>query len=141
MKMKNIVNILVTLQILCLYGAQSAQKYDDRFVLKHPLSNSTFNHWKTSGNAVFLKNKAILSPELSESTGLLYAKNTLNLHEFNLEVDLSIHNAKRSSFPRGDLRLYLLRDNPMKSASEYAMGLNDAYDGFQLHIQEGALRN
>jgi hypothetical protein len=88
-----------------------------------------------------LKNKAILSPELSGSTGLLYAKNTLNLHEFNLEIDLSIHNSKRSSFPRGHLRLFLLRDNPMKSANEYAWGLNDAYDGFQLHIEEGALRN
>lgn len=108
----------------------SAQKYDDRFVLKHPLSNSTFNHWKASGNAVFLKNKVILSPELSDSYGLLYAKNTLNLHEFNMEIDLSIHNSKRSSFPRGELRLYLLRDNPMKSANEYAWGLNNAFDGF-----------
>jgi hypothetical protein len=35
----------------------------------------TFKHWKTSGNAIFLKNKVILSPELSDSTGLLYAKN------------------------------------------------------------------
>lgn len=54
---------------------------------------------------------------------------------------MSIHNSKRSSFPRGEFRLYLLRDNPMKSANEYAWGLNDAFDGFQLHIQEGALRN
>jgi len=77
-----------------------------------------------------LKNKVILSPELSGSTGLLYSKNTLNLHEFNIELDVSIHNSKGSSFPRGDFRLYLLRDNPMKSSSEYAYGLNDAFDGF-----------
>ena len=54
----------------------------------------------------------------------------MNLHEFNLEIDLSIHNSKRSTFPRGDFRVFLLRDNPMKSANEYAWGLNDIYDGF-----------
>jgi len=133
--------LLALLQVLCLSSLVFARKYDDRFVLKQPLSNGTFKHWKTSGNAVFLKKKVILSPELSNSHGLLYAKSTLNLHEFNLEVDISIHNSKRSSFPRGDFRLYLLRDNPMKSANEYAHGLNEAYDGFQLHIMEGALRN
>ena len=37
--------------------------------------------------------------------------------------------------------MFLLRDNPMKSANEYAYGLNHAYDGFEIHIQEGALRN
>lgn len=29
----------------------------------------------------------------------------------------------------------------MKSSGEYAHGLNGQFDGFQLHIQEGALRN
>lgn len=56
-------------------------------------------------------------------------------------MDVSIHNSKKSTFPRGDFRFYLLRDNPMKSAGEFAHGLNDAFDGFQLHIQEGAARN
>jgi len=56
-------------------------------------------------------------------------------------MDVSIHNSRMSSFPRGDLRFYLLRDNPMKSSMEYANGLNEVFDGFMLHIREGALRN
>ena len=59
---------------------------------------------------------------------------TLNLREFNVELDVSIHNYKKSTFARGDFRFFLLRDNPMKSASEFAYGLDDAFDGFQLHI-------
>lgn len=38
--MKKIASCLLALSILCFGTAQSAQKYDDRFVLKHPLSNS-----------------------------------------------------------------------------------------------------
>jgi hypothetical protein len=41
----------------------------------------------------------------------------------------------------GDFRLFLLRDNPMKSSGEYAHGLDEIYDGFQVHIREGAVRN
>lgn len=53
---------------------------------------------------------------------------------------MSIHNKDASSFAKGDFRFYLLRDNPMKSAMEYASGL-EFYDGMQIHIKENSLRN
>jgi len=49
-------------------------KQDDRFVIKHPLHDGTFKHWKATGQAVFLTKKTVLSPELTNSDGLLYAK-------------------------------------------------------------------
>lgn len=107
---------------------------DDRFVLHHPLSNSTFKHWKALGAAIFLEDKAILAPELRGGKGLIYNKDTFNLDSFQIEVDMSIHNKDHSSLSRGDFHLYLLRDNPMKSASEYAAGLDGLFDGLHVHI-------
>jgi hypothetical protein len=59
---------------------------------------------------------------------MIYAKNTFNLVDFEIQVDLSIHNKDSSSFAKGDFRFYLLRDNPMKSSLEFATGL-EFYDG------------
>lgn len=73
--------------------------------------------------------------------GLLYAKNTFALAEFCFEIDISIHNKQSSSFANGEFRIYLLRDNPMKSSLEFANGLDDMYDGFEIVIREGAYRN
>lgn len=42
---------------------------------------------------------------------------------------------------RGDFHLYLLRDNPMKSAVEYATGLDGMFDGLHIHIKENVARN
>lgn len=66
---------------------------------------------------------------------------TFNLKDFQIEIDLSIHNKLSSSFSQGDFRLYLLRDNPMKSSGEYAHGLDNIFDGLQVHIREGVVRN
>ena len=54
---------------------------------------------------------------------------------------MSIHNNDHSSMSRGDFHLYLLRDNPMKSASEFASGLDGMFDGVHVHIKENAARN
>ena len=135
-----------------LFAIVKAAKMDDRFVLEHPLSNSkfkklltiftgTFNHWKASGSAVFLETRTILTPEAKDQKGLIYAKHTFNLQNFELEIDLSIHNKLSSTFSLGDFRFYLLRDNPMKSAFEFSQGLDDLYDGLQVHIKENSLRN
>jgi len=35
----------------------------------------TFHHWKALGLSVFLKDKAMLVPELQDKAGLIYAKN------------------------------------------------------------------
>jgi|LakMenEpi03Aug12_release.lakeMendotaPanAssembly.Ray.scaffolds.fasta_scaffold3697153_1 hypothetical protein len=45
---------------------------------------------------------------------MLYAKNTFNLKDFVLEIDISIHNKKHTAFARGSLKIFLLKDNPMK---------------------------
>lgn len=42
---------------------------------------------------------------------------------------------------RGDFRLFILRDNPVRTSSEYAHGLDGAYDGIQIHLREGVERN
>lgn len=118
-----------------------AAKMDDRFVLSHPLTNSTFKHWRASGNSVFLENKAILVPELVGSYGLIYGKHTFNLPDFEVQIDLSIHNKLKSSFVMSDFRLYILRDNPMKSAFEYGQGLSDSFDGMMIHIEANKLKN
>ena len=101
----------------------------------------TFNHWKASGSAVFLETRTILTPEARDQKGLIYAKHTFNLQNFELEIDLSIHNKLSSTFSLGDFRFYLLRDNPLQSAFEFSQGLDDLYDGLQIHIKENSLRN
>jgi hypothetical protein len=58
-----------------------------------------------------------------------------------MEVDLSIHNKQETTFAPAHFRMFILRDNPMKSAYEYAHGLDNLYDGLQIHIKENALRN
>ena len=58
-----------------------------------------------------------------------------------MEIDVSIHNKQKSSFARGEFRVYILRENPMKSSSDFASGLDEMFDGFQLIIQEGTHRN
>lgn len=45
--------IMVLIQTLEAHGGHHHEN-DARFVLKHPLTNSTFNHWKAGGSAVFL---------------------------------------------------------------------------------------
>ena len=132
--------IMVLIQTLEAHGGHHHEN-DARFVLNHPLTNSTFNHWKASGSAVFLQNKVILSPERAGMDGLVYAKNTFNLAEFCFQIDISVHNQQSSSFANGEFRIYLLRDNPMKSSTEFANGLDGMYDGIEIAIREGRHRN
>ena len=40
----------------------------------------TFNNWKAKGNSVFLENKIVLTPELRNMNGLVYAKNVSYLY-------------------------------------------------------------
>ena len=42
---------------------------------------------------------------------------------------------------KGDFRLFLLRDNPMKSVGEFAHGLDNDFDGIEIHLTEGVTRN
>lgn len=47
----------------------------------------------------------------------------------------------KSSFVMSDFRLFILRDNPMKSAFEFGQGLSDTYDGMMIHIAANKLKN
>ena len=42
---------------------------------------------------------------------------------------------------RGDMYFYILRDNPMKNAYDYATGLDGIFDGVRVHIQQGVNKN
>jgi hypothetical protein len=58
-----------------------------------------------------------------------------------MEIDFSIHNKQETTFSLGNFKLYVLRDNPMKSAFEYAHGLDGMFDGLVVEIKENSLRN
>lgn len=66
---------LTTALLALLTSSVDAREYDDRFRLEHPLSNSTFKHWKASSSAVFLQRKTILTPEVPGAVGMIFAKN------------------------------------------------------------------
>jgi hypothetical protein len=51
-----------------------------------------------------------------------------------LDVDVTITNKEHSSMARGDMYFYILRDNPMKNAYDYATGLDGIFDGVRVHI-------
>ena len=72
---------LVALIAICNASA-TPDNMDARFVLHHPLSNSTFKHWKALGAAIFLEDKAMLAPEIRNGRGLIYNKDTFNLENF-----------------------------------------------------------
>jgi hypothetical protein len=128
--------------IVCLLSlVHAAGKMDDRFTLYHPLHNSTFKHWKASGSSVFQTSRTILTPAAVNQKGLIYAKHTFNLQNFEMEIDLSIHNSLNSAFAQGHFMIYFLRDNPMKSAWEFSKGLDGLFDGLLIHIFENAVRN
>jgi hypothetical protein len=42
---------------------------------------------------------------------------------------------------KGDLYLYILRDNPMKNALDYATGLDGMFDGIRIRISQGRTAN
>ena len=75
---KYLLICLLSLIAIC----NAAENMDARFVLQHPLSNSTFKHWKALGSAIFLEEKAILAPEIRNAKGLIYNKDTFNLDSF-----------------------------------------------------------
>ena len=101
----------------------------------------TFNHWKAAGSAIFLEDKVMLAPELRNMHGLIYAKSAFTLRDFQLDVDLSIHNKKQSSFAKGTFNIFLLRDNPMKGPSEFATKLDGQFDGIVISIDESSVKN
>lgn len=71
--------VILIVSILGVAVNAADTKVDDRFSMHHPISNSTFKHWKALGSAIFLEDKAILAPELRYSRGLIYNKDTFNL--------------------------------------------------------------
>jgi hypothetical protein len=75
---KSLLVYIFSLIAIC----KAAENMDARFVLQHPLSNSTFKHWKALGSAIFLEDKSIMAPEIRNGNGLIYNKDTFNLPSF-----------------------------------------------------------
>ena len=42
---------------------------------------------------------------------------------------------------KGDMYLYILRDNPMKNAMDFATGLDGMFDGIRVQISQGVTKN
>lgn len=42
---------------------------------------------------------------------------------------------------RGDMYIYMLRDNPMMNAYDFATGLDGIFDGVRVHIEQGVNKN
>ena len=57
-----------------------------------------------------------------------------------MEFDLKIANSVGSTLPRGQVNIYILRDNPMKMAQDYATGLDDQFDGIRVTVTEGIMK-
>ena len=87
--------------------------------------------------------------------GLVYAKNvsvisfltkslslqSFTLQDFRFDVDVTITNREHSSLARGDMYFYILRDNPMKNAIDFATGLDGMFDGIRVQVQQGIAKN
>jgi hypothetical protein len=56
------------------------------------------------------------------------------LQDFRFDVDVTITNKEHSSMARGDMYFYVLRDNPMKNAYDFATGLDGMFDGVKVHV-------
>jgi len=94
---------LLTMLLLAAVALAGKPVNDRRFCLSHPLSKSTFRNWKASSSAVFLENKTILTPELPERYGMIFAKNAFTLTDYGLEVDLKITNIRARRSPEARL--------------------------------------
>lgn len=80
---------------------------------------------------------------------MLFAKNVsgsnlilqaFTLTDFGIEIDMKIANSAGSSLARGQVNIYVLRDNPMKMTQDYATGLDDQFDGIRVTISEGLIK-
>lgn len=55
-------------------------------------------------------------------------------------IDFEISNMKKSLLAHGAMQIYFLRDNPQRSAHEFARAFNLNYNGFMIEIKENISR-
>ena len=55
---------------------------------------------------------------------------------WEMMLNFSLTNTKRSQLAKGSFYFYFLRDNPQKMPSEFARGLNQLFSGLMLEMKE-----
>ena len=58
--------------------------------LDFPMMRNDFKLWDSKGTAVFLKNKAIIAPEASNTKGMIHTKNFNTVKQWITDVNFSI---------------------------------------------------
>ena len=55
-------------------------------------------------------------------------------------MDFEISNAKATQLAHGAMQIYFLRDNPQRTAHEFAKSFNLGFNGFMIEIKENNSR-
>jgi len=59
---------------------------------------------------------------------------------FEITIDFEINNSKATPLAHGAMQIYLLRDNPQRSAHEFAKAFNLGFSGLMIEIKENNSR-
>lgn len=62
------------------------------------------------------------------------------MKNFELLIDFEISNSKQSPLSHGAMQIYFLRDNPQRSAQDFAKGFNMGFSGLMIDIKENHSR-
>jgi hypothetical protein len=65
---------------------------------------------------------------------------SLTVKNFEFLIDYEISNSKQSTLSHGSMQFYLLRDNPQRSAHEFAKNLGMSFSGLLIDIKENHSR-
>ena len=102
------------------------------------MMRSDFDLWDATGSAVFLKNKAVIVPEVKNKKGMIYTKNPNSSKEqWMLDIDLSVRRDQVADQLRaGDgMGIYYTRyiDDDDRALNNF-YGYKDDFDGYGLFI-------
>ncbi len=70
----------------------------------------------------------------------MYNAESLAVKNFELLIDFEISNSKQSPLSHGAMQIYFLRDNPQRSAQDFAKGFNMGFSGLMIDIKENHSR-
>lgn len=79
--------------------------------MEFPVSQLEFDNWESLGSSVFLKNRAVLVPELSLHTGAFLSKNIVNDdsdNKWNMDIQLDIGNDDETNSGGNGVGIYYL---------------------------------
>lgn len=97
-----------------------------------PLTHKDFENWQSLGSAVFLRNKAVLTPEANFRKGIIHTTKPISkdfTQAWVAYMDFSIGNAAGSKVGTGGLGLYYLRNIDEENKMSSQFGFSDKFDG------------